>query len=457
VAGTVAIGLIVGIGAGALVAGGVAGRGGRGPAGPVGGRSAAGSVEVTAPAVLTALSGGSVPGSAVPTATGVARAFGTRLADGRLGTSVAVSVVDAATGNRVYGSGDTAMVTPASTTKLATAVAVLTARGAGYRLGTVAVAGSRPGDVVLVGGGDPTLTVGANGTYPGAGRLDDLAGQVRAVLHGTAPQRVVVDSSLFGGGALGPGWDAGLTTDGSTAPITALMVDGGRTSPRYDNNRSAQPDLAAGVKFAQLLGLPASQVVRGTAPRGARRLGAVTSPPVQDIVELMLKNSDNVLAEAMARQVALASGAPATFAGAAGAVRDTLVRLGLPAGQLDLHDGSGLSRQDHLSAAVLTALLALACRPDHPQLWPVRTGLPVAGYDGSLAGRYRTGSAAAAAGLLHAKTGTLTGTDALAGLVVDADGRLLAFALLAEGTTDPTAAETALDQAAAVLAGCGCR
>jgi D-alanyl-D-alanine carboxypeptidase/D-alanyl-D-alanine-endopeptidase (penicillin-binding protein 4) len=398
-----------------------------------------------------------VTGGALPSGTGLATALAGKLADERLGDGVAVSVVDAASGRALYRSGADGMWTSASTAKLATATAVLETRGPAYRMRTVAVAGPRPGDVVLVGGGDPTLTVGPNGTYPGAGRLDQLAAQVRTALHGVAPARVLVDASLFTGSGTGPGWDGDVASGGSGAPATALMVDGGRTSPRYDNDRSTQPDLTAGAKFAQLLGLPASSVARGTAAHGARQLGAVLSPPVRDLVELMLKHSDNVIAEALARQVALAAGAPASFAGAAGAVRAALVRLGLPAGQLDLHDGSGLSRQDRLSAAVLTALLSLACRPDRPELWPVRTGLPVAGYDGTLAQRYRTGPAATAAGLLRAKTGTLSGVDTEAGLVVDADGRLLAFALMAEGTTDPEAVEAALDQAAAVLAGCGCR
>ena len=96
---------------------------------------------------------------------------------------------------------------PASTTKLITAATVLAARGPAYRIATRVVAGSAPGEVVLVGGGDPTLAINATGSYPGAARLDLLAAQVKKALGGTAPTKVTVDTSLFPGPVYGPGWD----------------------------------------------------------------------------------------------------------------------------------------------------------------------------------------------------------------------------------------------------------
>jgi D-alanyl-D-alanine carboxypeptidase/D-alanyl-D-alanine-endopeptidase (penicillin-binding protein 4) len=77
----------------------------------------------------------------------------------------------------------------------------------------------------------------------------------------------------------------------------------------------------------------------------------------------------------------------------------------------------------------------------------------VAGFTGTLATRYTDG----AAGVVRAKTGTLTGVNTLAGTVVDRDGRLLAFAFLASDTTDAQAAQSALDRTATALAACGCR
>ena len=80
----------------------------------------------------------------------------------------------------------------------------------------------------------------------------------------------------------------------------------------------------------------------------------------------------------------------------------------------------------------------------------------VAGYAGTLAERAADGAGVPAA--VRAKTGTLGGVNDLAGTVLTADGRLLAFAVLADGTTGGLrASEAALDQVAAALAGCGCR
>ncbi|WP_181798388.1 D-alanyl-D-alanine carboxypeptidase, partial [Streptomyces sp. WELS2] len=100
------------------------------------------------------------------------------------------------------------------------------------------------------------------------------------------------------------------------------------------------------------------------------------------------------------------------------------------------------------TADLLTGLLVRAADPDRPGLRPVLTGLPVAGFTGTLSNRFTDG----ASGVVRAKTGTLTGVNALAGTVVDDTGHLLAFAFLASGTTDPAGAQSALDDAATALA-----
>lgn len=446
-----AIGLSVVLAVALLVVGGIRLTRPTEPTRSAAARPTAASWSGTGPGpVLPALAGGRQPSAA-----GLARALAPRLADPRLGTEVGMSVVDATTGSTLYSTGPGARV-PASTAKLTTATAALTVLGADHRFRTTAVAGERAGDVVLVGGGDPTLSVSVGGSYRGAARLTDLAAQVRKRL-GHAPRRVLVDATLFTGPDRAPGWDADVRVNGDAAPITALMVDGGRTAPRYDRNRSRAPDLDAGTKFAQLLGLPASAVVRGRAPHGARLLGRVSSAPLASLVERMLGTSDNVIAEALGRQVALARREPASFAGAATAIHAVLRGLHLPVGALRMADASGLSRTDRLDPALLTAILRLAASGRRPELSSVYTGLPVAGYSGTLAERYRHGAAHRAAGVLHAKTGTLTGVQGLAGLVVDADHRLLAFAVLANGNRDGAAATAAIDTVGSTLAGCGCR
>ncbi|MBW5257165.1 D-alanyl-D-alanine carboxypeptidase, partial [Streptomyces poriferorum] len=112
--------------------------------------------------------------------------------------------------------------------------------------------------------------------------------------------------------------------------------------------------------------------------------------------------------------------------------------------------GSGLNRKDKVTAALLAGLLARAADQGHPELRPVLTGLPVAGFSGTLSDRYTTKSGGT--GLIRAKTGTLTGVNSLSGTVVDPHGRLLAFAFLASGTTAPSEAQSALDALATALA-----
>jgi D-alanyl-D-alanine carboxypeptidase/D-alanyl-D-alanine-endopeptidase (penicillin-binding protein 4) len=326
--------------------------------------------------------------------------------------------------------------------------------------------------VVLVGGGDPTLAAprpaGAVPTYPAPAQLADLAAQVRTALGTTPPTRVLVDESLYSGDRTGPGWRPTYVGQGAVAPVVPLLLDGGRVRPDR-LARSPEPGLAAGAALAALLapGAPV-EVARGRAPPGAVELGAVQSPTIAQLVEQMLQRSDNDLSEALARHVALATGRPASFEGAAQAVREvlgpSLQAAGVSPDAVALVDGSGLSRLNRLQPAAVSRLLARAAADDGSddveRLQPVLSGLPVGGFSGTLADRYREGAAALpAAGVLRAKTGTLDGVSALAGLLRTADGRLLAFDLTADAVP-PGAnrqAEAALDALAGALARCGCR
>lgn len=403
--------------------------------------------------VLEEFAGGTV----VPSRGGLDAALAPLFADGGLGSNVAGSVADALTGEVLWDRGGDQAMTPASAAKLLTAAAVLTTRGPNYRIPTRVVAGANPGEVVLVGGGDPTLALGEVSAYRGAARLDQLAEQVRTSLGGTAPSRVIIDTTLFPGPSTHPSWIEADVTGGVISHVTALMTDGARVNPtdtRDNPDHHAQPDLAAGRLFAQALGVPVDQVVAGgSAPQGARVLGEVLSPPIGRIVERMLVDSDNVVAELMARQAALAQGLPASFDGAAQAQRAALAELGVPTpAGVGLVDGSGLSDDNKVTTNQLVALLRAAMSPEHPELSALLSGLPVAGYSGTLDERGRAGL-----GVVRAKTGTLSHVNALAGYVIDADGRLLVFAVVADATDGRFAAENALDKIASGIGGCGCR
>jgi len=408
-----------------------------------------------------------------PSGPGLAALVSAALADPALGGRLAVSVLDATTGEPLLEQNAGRPLLPASTAKIATAVAVLTALDPEDRLKTRVLAGPGPGEVVLVGGGDPTLAAprpagaGAAG-YPPPAQLTDLAAQVRTSLGGARLTRVVVDESLYSGDRLGPGWRPTYVRQGAVAPVVPLMLDGGRVRPDR-LARHAEPGLAAGAALGALVapGTPV-QVLEGSAAAGAPELGVVQSPTVAQLTERMLLRSDNDLAEALARQVALATGRPASFAGAAQAVREVLgpalSAAGVRPDAVALADGSGLSRLNALQPAAVSRLLARVAAddgsPEVERLGPVLSGLPVGGFSGTLEDRYREpGPALPAAGVLRAKTGTLEGVSALAGLVRTAGGRLLAFDLTADGVP-PGAnrqAEAALDALAGALAGCGCR
>ncbi|RBY94097.1 D-alanyl-D-alanine carboxypeptidase/D-alanyl-D-alanine-endopeptidase [Blastococcus sp. TBT05-19] len=374
-----------------------------------------------------------------------------------LGSGATAQVVDVASGEVLFDQQSDAPVTPASTAKLLTAVAALTTLDPADTLATTVVSGAVPGEVVLVGGGDVTLSrTSPSRTYPGAPTVEDLATQVVGALPaGTAVTRVVVDSSLYTGPLTASGWGPGDAPSSYAAPITATAVDGARVSPGA-TARSGQPGLDAGAALADALGAPGATVVLGQAPAGAKTLGIVQSAPVLRQVEQMLSLSDNVLAETLGRQVAIARDEPATFDGAAQAITDAVEEAGIPVADVTLSDSSGLSATNSVTAEVLTAIVTGAADGSLGNASGLLAGLPIAGYDGTLADR-GDDDPATAPGTVRAKTGTLLGVHALAGTAVTADGRLLAFAVVADDATGgEVAAEGALDEFAAQLAACGC-
>ena len=404
--------------------------------------------------VLAGLSGQ----APVPDPDTLAAELGPLLSDPTLGSGVSAQVVDVATGKVLLDQDADEPVTPASTAKLLTAAAALITLDAEDTIETTVVAGSAPGEVVLVGGGDPTLSrTSPSQSYPGAATVADLAAQVLAALPaGTAITRVVVDNSLFTGPLTASGWGADDAPSSYAAPVTATAVDGARVRPGAPA-RSAQPGVDAGSALADALGAPRTAVSLGAAPKDARTLGTVRSAPIARLVEQMLSASDNVLAEAIARQIALASGQPASFDGGARAITEALAGAGVDVTDVVLSDGSGLSGENRVPVEVLVALLTGASDGSLRGASALLSGLPVAGYEGTLADR-GDAAPATAPGSVRAKTGTLLGVNALAGTALTTDRRLLAFAVVADGATaDESGAEAALDDVAAALAGCGCR
>lgn len=390
--------------------------------------------------------------NAMPSANDVTALLDRRVGDRALGTASAL-VVDAETGSQLFARHADRPMAPASTAKLLTAVAALTQLEPTDTLTTGVVRAGRT--LYLVGGGDVTLTAHAEPGYPATATLADLAARTVAAVSSPSPMHLRYDATGWSGPSLAQGWSSNYLTAGNVSRLSPLEVNEGRlaagsTAPRATDSARQ----AAGVfdKALRRAGLDIQgRPLAAPAPASALGIAAVDSAPIPALVQRMLTSSDNDLAEALGRVIARHDGQPATFTGAASAVTAAVQHLGVPTTGLHLDDASGLSRNDRVSVRTLVDVITAALH--RPTLGPLLAGLPIAGFTGTLADRYRKGVSRSGGGVVRAKTGTLAGVNALAGQVVDVGGRLLVFAVLADHVPSPTAAEQALDRIAAALAG----
>ena len=433
--------------------------------------------QVHGPGTVLAPAGGN---GSLPTASGLRSALAGPLSQPALGPQVSAVVADPATGQVLLSQDGSRMLTPASTTKLVTAAAALAALGPDATFTTRVVSGTTKNSVVLVGGGDPVLAVKPYPAqdYPRPATLASLAAATASKLKAQGRRAVSVgyDASLYTGPDLAPGWTQAYVSTGNVTPIAALEVNQGRLGtdgtpedsddPYNLRARATDPAGMAAASFASLLAADGIGVTGAVvpetpqaAPAHAEGLASVASPPLSAIVQQMLEESNNVIAENLARQVALKTGQQASYSGGAAAVTGELQKLGVQGG-LHLVDGSGLSPQDAIAPATLVKVLGLAAT--HARIRALLAGLPVAGFSGTLQGGESvfSGIDGAALGSVRAKTGNLSTVTTLAGLVTDKAGRTLAFAFMADQIPAAGMLKTAadaIDEAAAALANCGCR
>ena len=392
-----------------------------------------------------------------PTPDRLAATLAPLVADPNLG-ALTGRITDAITGAQLWAQGADVPMQPASTNKVLTTAAALLALDRDARLTTRVMASGQPGVVVLKGGGDPTLSAAPAGQdtwYRDAARISDLADQVRR--SGIYVTTVQVDVSAYSGPTMAPGWDPADIDGGDIAPMEAVMLDGGRTQPvSVDSARSTTPALDAGRALAVALKVdPAKVTVLPAGTPSGQEIASVQSPPLIERLRQMMNESDNVMAESIGREVAAEQNRPQSFDGAVQAVLGQLDKAKIDTGNARLLDSSGLSVDDRLTAETLDGVVNAAAGSDQPNLRPLLDLLPIAGGSGTLSNRYLdTDAGRAAAGYLRAKTGSLTGTNALAGIVTDASGRVLTFAFISNNA-GPTG-RTAIDALAAVLRSCGC-
>lgn len=384
------------------------------------------------------------------------------VADPRMGTSTGVVVTDTLTGQVLADLDGARPRVPASTAKLLTAMAAMTALGPDRTLDTTVVQPA-PGHVVLVGGGDMMLAADAGSPDAVNGRagLVDLAAQTARGLRlaGVGSVTLGVDDTLFSGPGINPGWKPSDVAAGYVAPVAALGINVAKTREAPYPPRFPDPAMHAAQTFATLLveqGIAVTATSRQAAPDGAVELARVQSAPVRDVVRYAEHVSDNTITEVLGRLVAVEHGLPGSFQGATGAVLAEVGRQGIDTTGAVLADCSGLATGSALPATLLAGLLRTAADPSRPELLPVVVDLAVGGWQGTLADRFRDGPAE---GMVRGKTGSLPGVTSLAGTVQTLDGRHLVFAVLADATPPggQPGPRAAIDAFLQQLAGCGCQ
>lgn len=385
-------------------------------------------------------------------------------ADSRLGNMEA-QVRNAKTGEVLFDRNGNKPNTTASVMKVVTSAAALKALGPDYRVSTTVVTDpADPSAVILVGGGDSTLSrlpEGQEPFYRGAAHIGTLANAAAAKWKSLYPDtpitKVYVDTSLFGAPYWHPTWNENEErfVDGSSSYVTALQVDGDRANPRaMDSERGSDPVKVAANAFVDALGGATYEGELKT-PAGAMQLAAVQSQPVSSLVKLAVTDSDNTIMEMLTRLVAIKEGAGNTFAAENQGVLTALAGYGIPTTGLHVADGSGLSDQNMVPPSFLTQLFIKVLNGESG-LGVVYDGLPISGETGTLASGYGrfTGANAIARGAVHAKTGSVDTGYSLAGIVHAKDGTALTFAIYAFGPVNDSA-RTAIDTLTTGIYSCG--
>jgi D-alanyl-D-alanine carboxypeptidase/D-alanyl-D-alanine-endopeptidase (penicillin-binding protein 4) len=326
----------------------------------------------------------------------------------------------------------------ASVMKTLTAAAAILTLGPNYRVETRVYQDSvDPGIIILVGGGDPTLSrtvAGKQSVYRDAPKLATLALNVNKKLAATPITKIIVDSTLFTGPTWEPSWERSEMSEGYMSEVTALQVDGDRANPAAEKStRSSNAVMNAGKYFKAALGANAAgaTIVAEAMPAGATQIASVSSQPISKWINHMLQVSDNTESEALARLIALDLGYEGSFKSIDAAIKKSLAPTGLNTAGMNIRDGSGLSDFNAVSPMFVAKLMQYVNKPGSG-LELVTQGLPVSAESGGLASRFK-GDNIDAAGKILAKTGWIKKGYTLAGIINAKDGTTLTFAVYALG------------------------
>ena len=331
-------------------------------------------------------------------------------------TQLGLYVYDLTDGLPLYAVNAAQRMRPASCQKVVTAITALDCLGGDYQLRTEfrtkgkVVNGVLQGDLIVVGGMDPMVT---------PDELFEAAQDIRQKQGiESITGSIVYDLSMREDKPLGWGW----CWDDDYGPLSALLVNGKDTFEKNWLQALSQ----AGIKV--------NSGARGK-EQGAREQAKTVYSirhSIDELIDPMMKNSNNIYAECLFYQTAALGGKKGAGHKEAGQRTEQLLsKIGLDPSPYRIADGSGLSLYNYVSAEMLVAMLGYAWRNESIKEH-LLTSLPISGFDGTLKNRM-TGTEAD--GNVRAKTGTVTGISSLAGYITAANGHTLAFAIINQGVS----------------------
>ena len=363
-----------------------------------------------------------------------------------VGTTCVIVELD---GRTVYERRSSETFVPASTMKLATAMAALDILGANSKFSTRFVAEKQPkngvidGDLYVIGGGDPLLaTSGYETVFDDPDQFYEDFTKIADALNEAGIRFItgdlIGDDSRYDDVRWVTTWPARYQVGGTVAPLSALLVNDGNTG-YTDTPNEATTNRKAGdspLLFVQTLrtvlnskGIAVGGVATtGQAPADAEEISTFDSVPMSEVLTEMLKNSDNTTAELVLKEIGLQAKGQGTTAAGIEATKESLKRQGFSIDDLVMLDGSGLDTGNRMSCELSLALVeAVSQKPEFSD------ALPLGGKNGTLRKRML---ATPSTGKVRAKTGTLNGVNALAGFADTPRGNTLSFAFIHNGT-DP--------------------
>lgn len=352
------------------------------------------------------------------------------LQDSMFDTSqVGIMVYDLTADSAIYRHNERQLLRPASTMKLITAIAAIDRLGGSFLFNTslfytgTVENNTLTGDIYLVGGFDPHFN------------NDDMQAFVESIQRmgvDTVRGRIVADKSMKDCNLLGEGW----CWDDDNPTLSPLLIS------RKDcfATRFTEKMRSDGMVIE-------ADTTEGRLPADAYPVCRRTHT-IDQVLMPMMKESDNLCAEAMFYQLGAVTGAhPATARHARRTVRQLIEKVGLRPDDYRIADGSGLSLYNYVSAELEVRLLRYAYENTniYTHLLP---SLPIAGEDGTLRKRM-TGTFAD--GNVRAKTGSVTAISSLAGYCTAANSHVLCFSIINQGLTRGSLGRAFQDKVCALL------